>query len=348
LLDRGIHIFSLNPKQLDRFRDRHTVAGAKDDRRDAFVLADSLRTDRPAFRRVQPDHPHVVELRELSRVEDDLGQERRRLSNRLREQLHRFFPQALTRCPAADEPWFWALIERVPTPAHAQRLPVKSVAAVLKVYRVRRFTVKCLRETLQTPPVHVAPGTVEAARAHIALLLPRLRLLQDQGTSNPLDLLPDRYDAVIAVSGGSPRAALVAHPLAPIATVPVCAPALPSARARRLRRRPAAARPARARRLAALAGPRGLRRGFPAGGAQGDSIGLTIEAASAGPGFEMVIEALLSPDLARRTVVVAHTGVRPTRRHFVLQYEARLADDPALAALAGWLRARLPGRRSGA
>ena len=93
LLERGIHVFSLNPKQLDRFRDRHTVAGAKDDRRDAFVLADSLRTDRPAFRRVQPDHPRVVELRELSRVEDDLGQELRRLSNRLREQLHRFFPQ---------------------------------------------------------------------------------------------------------------------------------------------------------------------------------------------------------------------------------------------------------------
>jgi len=32
LLDRGMHVFSLNPKQLDRFRDRHTVAGAKDDR----------------------------------------------------------------------------------------------------------------------------------------------------------------------------------------------------------------------------------------------------------------------------------------------------------------------------
>src|SRR5438094_2786430 len=122
LIERGFHVFAINPKHLDRFRDRHTVAGAKDDRRDAFVLADSLRTDRPAFRRVRPDHPRVVELRELSRVEDDLGEDLRRLSNRLREQLHRFFPQALTLCAAADEPWFWALVERVPTPAHAQRL----------------------------------------------------------------------------------------------------------------------------------------------------------------------------------------------------------------------------------
>ena len=55
LVERGLHVFAINPKQLDRFRDRHTVAGAKDDRRDAFVLADSLRTDLSAFRRVHLD-----------------------------------------------------------------------------------------------------------------------------------------------------------------------------------------------------------------------------------------------------------------------------------------------------
>jgi hypothetical protein len=38
LLAHGFSVFSINPKQLDRFRDRHSVAGAKDDRRDAFVL----------------------------------------------------------------------------------------------------------------------------------------------------------------------------------------------------------------------------------------------------------------------------------------------------------------------
>jgi transposase len=31
LLDRGFHVFAINPKQLDRFRDRHSVAGAKDE-----------------------------------------------------------------------------------------------------------------------------------------------------------------------------------------------------------------------------------------------------------------------------------------------------------------------------
>ena len=87
LVERGFAVFALNPKQLDRFRDRHTVAGAKDDRRDARVLADSLRTDQPAFRPVRPEAPPIVELRELSRLADELQQETRRLANRLRDQL---------------------------------------------------------------------------------------------------------------------------------------------------------------------------------------------------------------------------------------------------------------------
>jgi hypothetical protein len=32
LLEKHIAVFAINPKQLDRFRDRHSVAGAKDDR----------------------------------------------------------------------------------------------------------------------------------------------------------------------------------------------------------------------------------------------------------------------------------------------------------------------------
>src|ERR671938_1691983 len=81
LLERGFHVFAINPKQLDRFRDRHSGAGAKDDRRDALVLADSLRTDRPAFRRVQTDHPLIIQIRALSRAEDDLQIDLNRLTN---------------------------------------------------------------------------------------------------------------------------------------------------------------------------------------------------------------------------------------------------------------------------
>ena len=40
LLEHGFAVFAINPKQLDRFRDRFTAAGAKDDSRDALVLGD--------------------------------------------------------------------------------------------------------------------------------------------------------------------------------------------------------------------------------------------------------------------------------------------------------------------
>jgi transposase len=79
LLDHGFCVFAINPKQLDRFRDRFTVAGAKDDSRDARVLGSSLRTDRQAFRRLVVDDPLVIELREWSRLADELQQERTRL-----------------------------------------------------------------------------------------------------------------------------------------------------------------------------------------------------------------------------------------------------------------------------
>ena len=94
LLERGFAVFAINPKQLDRFRDRFTVAGAKDDSRDAQVLGHSLRTDRQAFRRLAVDDPLVIELREWSRMHDELKQEQSRLANRVRDQLWRYYPQA--------------------------------------------------------------------------------------------------------------------------------------------------------------------------------------------------------------------------------------------------------------
>jgi transposase len=180
LLDLGGHVFAVNPKQLDRFRDRHTVAGAKDDRRDAFVLADALRTDGWAFRRLSREDPRLIQLREVSRLHDELGQERTRLTNRLREQLGRFYPQALALCTAATEPWLWTLLERAPTPAHAQRLTVRTLRALLAQHRIRRFTAEELHAVLRAPALRVAPGTTEAAAEHIGLLLPRVRLVDEQ------------------------------------------------------------------------------------------------------------------------------------------------------------------------
>jgi transposase len=180
LLAQGLHVYALNPKQLDRFRDRYTVAGAKDDRRDARVLAGSLVTDRGAFRRLDPEDGRVVQLREITRLEADVDAELRRLSNRLREQLYRLAPGLLTLCAGADEPWLWALLERAPTPAAGARLTRGTVVHLLAEHRIKRFTAEEVLTVLRAPALTVAPGVLEAAQEHLTLLLPRLRLGHEQ------------------------------------------------------------------------------------------------------------------------------------------------------------------------
>ena len=85
LMERGFALHSINPKQLDRFRDRLSPAGAKDDRRDARTLAAALRTDPHCLRRLEPTDPVIVELREWSRLSEELTRERVRLANRMRD-----------------------------------------------------------------------------------------------------------------------------------------------------------------------------------------------------------------------------------------------------------------------
>jgi transposase len=179
LLERGFQVFAINPKQLDRFRDRFSMSGAKDDSRDAEVLGHSLCTDRRAFRRLAIEDPQVIELREWSRMYDELKQEQSRLANRVRDQLWRYYPQAgELGDPAAN--WFLDLWEKVPTPAKAARVSEQTVARILKNHRIRRFDAAEVLRILRQQPLTVAPGTVEAATAHIRTVAARLRLVNQQ------------------------------------------------------------------------------------------------------------------------------------------------------------------------
>jgi transposase len=173
-------VFAINPKQLDRFRDRFTVAGAKDDSRDALVLGNSLRTDRHAFRRLSVDDPLVIELREWSRIYDELKAEQNRLTNRVRAQLWRYYPQANDLADDVAAAWFLDLWQLAPTPEKAARVSEKAVARILKTHRIRRFDAAHVLRVLRTPPLAVAAGTVEAATAHIRTLTARLRLINAQ------------------------------------------------------------------------------------------------------------------------------------------------------------------------
>jgi transposase len=180
LLARNFSVFSINPKQLDRFRDRHFPAGTKDDRKDAFVLADSLRTDQHCFRPVSVNDPVVIRLRELTRLDEELNLCFQSHCNQLRQLLHRYFHHLLQLSPTVDEPWVWTLLELAPTPVQAAKLTITRIEKVLRQCHIRRIDGQQVMTALRGPTFSLAPGTIEAASEHTLLLLPHLRLLHQQ------------------------------------------------------------------------------------------------------------------------------------------------------------------------
>src|SRR5262249_22519662 len=134
-------------------RDRFSVAGAKDDRRDAYVSADGLRTDRHLFRRLQIADPRLIELRAWSRLAEELQEERVRLSNRLHQQLWRYYPQMLKLTDDLTATWLLELWLGAPTPAKATRLRVSAVERLLKQHRIRRVNAEAFFEHCDSPPL---------------------------------------------------------------------------------------------------------------------------------------------------------------------------------------------------
>ena len=66
--------------------------------------------------------PAIIELREWSRMADDLSADKIRHANRLREQFRRYYPQMLQLGSDLAEEWIFALWEKAPVPAKAARL----------------------------------------------------------------------------------------------------------------------------------------------------------------------------------------------------------------------------------
>src|SRR5271168_4524257 len=180
LLDRGFVVYAINPKQLDRLRDRFSVAGAKDDRRDAYVLGDGLRTDRHLFRHVQVGDPRLIELRAWSRLTEELREERVRPSNRVHQELWRYYPQMLEITDDVAAPWFVELWSKAPTPAKARFLRRSTTERLLKQYRIRRVDADTVLRILRQPAIKVPDAVAEAACVHMRSLIVRLRVVNDE------------------------------------------------------------------------------------------------------------------------------------------------------------------------
>jgi transposase len=115
LLDAGLTVVVISPNQVKNLRGRYGSTGNKDDRFDAFVLADTLRTDRARLRPLVPDSPATVALRRTVRARRDLVAHRVALANQLRAHLHLAFPGAVGLFREIDSLITLAFLTRFPT-----------------------------------------------------------------------------------------------------------------------------------------------------------------------------------------------------------------------------------------
>src|SRR5499427_8241026 len=132
LLEAGLTVVVISPNQLKPLRSRYGSAGNKDDRFDAFVLADTLRTDRARLRPLVPDSPATVALRTACRARKDLVAHRVALANQLRAHLLCAFPGMVGLFSRLDSAVSLAFLARFDCQDRAGWLSEKRLAAWLK------------------------------------------------------------------------------------------------------------------------------------------------------------------------------------------------------------------------
>jgi transposase len=131
LLTAGLTVVVISPNQVKNLRSRYGSAGNKDDRFDAYVLADTLRTDRARLRPLRPDTPATLTLRATIRARRDLVAHRVAVCNQLRAHLQRAFPGVVGLFADLDSPISLAFLARFDCQDRADRLSLKRLTAWL-------------------------------------------------------------------------------------------------------------------------------------------------------------------------------------------------------------------------
>jgi transposase len=132
LLLAGLTVFVIPPGQVKNLRSRYGSAGNKDDRFDAYVLADVVRTDARQLRPVERDSEQTAALRSTVRARRDLVGHRVAAANQLRAHLQIVFPGAAALFAEVDSEITLAFLSRFTTQEQADWLSPTRLAAWLK------------------------------------------------------------------------------------------------------------------------------------------------------------------------------------------------------------------------
>jgi transposase len=181
LLDAGLTVVVINPNQVKNLRSRYGSAGNKDDRFDAFVLADTLRTDRARLRPLTPNSPETAVLRALVRARRELVIHRVAVANQLREHLKRVYPGPIGLFDALDSPISLKFLTRFDCQDRADWLTPKRLGAWLATVGYRGRTDAAVLHTRLTTGPRGATGIQGAAHAGISrALVATLSILGEQ------------------------------------------------------------------------------------------------------------------------------------------------------------------------
>jgi transposase len=157
LLDAGLSVFVVPSRQVTALLTRYGTAGNKDDRFDAYLLADVLRTDRRRLTPLRVDGADTLGLRMLVRARQDLVAARVAAHNQLRSHLLTAFPGAVGLFAHLDAGISLKFLTRFPTPRHARWLSAAWLSAA-HYTRANTRTPAQLMGHLRQAPVGLPDG----------------------------------------------------------------------------------------------------------------------------------------------------------------------------------------------
>lgn len=126
LLDHGVVVYPVNPKALDRARDRFRMSPSKSDSFDAYVLLEFLRTDHAHLRALEPNSAEGQELKMLTRDRQRLGRQKTRLLNQIEITLKEYYPRALELFEDLETKIALDFLKAYPTPQALAQLTRRS------------------------------------------------------------------------------------------------------------------------------------------------------------------------------------------------------------------------------
>jgi transposase len=197
LVAAGYRVLAINPQSVDRYRDRHTLSGAKSDPGDAKVLADLVRTDRHNHRPVAGDSSLAEAIKVTARAHQSLIWTRQRQVNQARSALRDYYPGALAAFGTdLAHPDALAVLAKAPTPELGRRLSTAQIAAALRRGGRRRNVearAAAIRDALRAPQLAAPPLVAEAYGDTVTALVGVIAALNRQITELEA-ALADRFE----------------------------------------------------------------------------------------------------------------------------------------------------------